>query len=224
MTMFRSRMLRNAGGRRKQPWYVGSNGVSGGGQTITLTGLTGGYWSELAQNDIVVVASVCSNSAQNPTISTAGYTQIVNETQGALRLIVGYKVMGVTPDTSVTVANTDNETARAWAFRGVNASTPIDATTTVAKANSTVMDNPAITTATDAAIVLAIGSARRIPNSLPGMVPIASSSTSFPLVEVIVVGASYIAHGQAGVYDPAARAAAPSAFDWITATVALRPA
>lgn len=235
--MFRSHLSRAASGRRKQPWYVGSNGVSGGGQTVTLTGLSGGYWTELAQNDLVVVASICSNSAQTPSITTSGYTQIVDESLTSLRLIICYKVMGSTPDTSVAVANTDNETVRAWCFRGVNTTTPIDATTVIAKNTNTAMDNAAITTVTDASIVLAIGASLTRKTGLPhpssptnpaGMVTLADSSTTFDDGDEIfyraTIDASYIAQGKAGAYNPAAWTSTTQVMRWICATVALRPA
>lgn len=217
-----------AGGRRRQPWYVGGT-TTYDAQTTSLASLSGGYWSSLAKNDIVVVASTCYNAAQNPTISTAGYNTLANLTQGSLRLVVAYKRMGATPDTEVVVPNTDREVVVAWAFRGASATTAIDATTTTSQASSTAMDNPAITTVTPAAIVLAIGAshgtAAASPTNPAGMSAIASGVNTWNLgFDSVSVRASYIAVGQAGSYDPAAWTTTSSVAQWCAVTVALRPA
>lgn len=232
--MMRSHLSRAAGGRRRQPWYVGSNGATDGTQTFQIDALTGGYWSSAAAGDVVVVAAACYNSAQSPTISTAGYTTLANMDQSELRLIVAYKVMGSTPDTQVTVANTDRETTRAWVFKGVNAATPIDATTTTAKGNGGSPNGPAITTANGAAIVLTICAAVSIgllplaPDNPSKMVALGSSSSNWTVGAFdnhkLHVDASYIAQGIAGAYDPAEWTPQSQIYDWCTATVALRPA
>ena len=234
MTMFRSRLLRAAGGRRRQPWYVGSNGATDGTQTFQIDALSGGYWSAAAHGDVVVVASACYTDGAKPTISTAGYTTIADLSQGYVRLIVAYKAMGATPDTQVTVANTDRETTRAWVFRGVNVSTPIDATTTTATYSSGAPDGPSITTVTGSAIVLTIcaalaqGAVPIAPTNPARMVALGSSSSDWSVGALdnrkLHVDASYIAQGVAGSYNPAEWTPNSSIGESCTATVALRPA
>jgi len=113
------------------------------------------------QNDVVYVFGGFSRTA-TPGVSTSGYTNLVDVINGTLcHLYVGRKIMGATPDTSVTClgsGNAQDATAyTAMVFRGEDTTTPEDATTTTANAATGNPDPPSITTVTNGAWVLAIG-------------------------------------------------------------------
>ena len=131
--------------------YVGKtwNGVlSGANVPLTLSDITG-----LATGDIVVVAYVIGdddNTDFTMSIATGtGWTKIVdsfsNDTKDT-NLGVFWKIMGLTPDTSVTVdgqGGTDAGTACiAMAFRGVDQANPIDVETVIATGVDTLLANP----------------------------------------------------------------------------------
>lgn len=157
------------------PTFVGyaSNSSQGNNDTvISLTGLTGGSASSPSEGDIVVVCCHVSDNSNVPTMGTAGYTTAasgdVSDTYNSA-LLVAYKVMGATPDTSVTVngnANlNDAQTAIAFVFSGVDTTTPLDVTPTVAEVQNTVLaDPPSITTGTSGrgGVLLGIGGGAHI--------------------------------------------------------------
>lgn len=118
----------------------------------------------LAQDDVVYVAVASSSTAdQNVTAAGVGtWTELVdlyaNDTTD-VNMGVYRQIMGATPDSSVTLDGTSgaaNHAAIAVALRGVDTTTPEDATTTSAQTIDTgTPDNPAITTVTNDAWVLA---------------------------------------------------------------------
>ena len=130
---------------------------------VPLTTLTGGTDSAPSADDIVVVCfSVGSTVALG--IAIAGYTTIASGTPSDTydaTLIAGYKLMGVTPDTSVTLTGGTISTAAAGVvevhvWRGVDLVTPIDVTTvTTTGINSGIPTPPPLTPITPGAIILA---------------------------------------------------------------------
>jgi hypothetical protein len=131
-------------GGRTFPTFVGSAAtvaLNGGDATVDLTNITG-----LAQNDFVIVIGnrASSTTGVAPTTSSSGWTQLATGTSNdtnATGSTVFYKVMGATPDTSFVVQGSgganDSTSAVALAFRGLDATTQIDATTTSASASNT---------------------------------------------------------------------------------------
>lgn len=152
------------------PTFVGSASGSSQGNNdtvISLTSLSGGSGSAPAEDDIVVVCCHVSdnNSGNQPTLS--GYTTaasgLANDTYDS-GLVVFYKVMTGTPDTSITIVGnangTDAQTAVVFVFSGVDTTTPLDVTPTVSQVTNTVLaDPPSITVGTggNGAILLGIG-------------------------------------------------------------------
>ena len=138
--------------------FVGGKTASTVGTTSTwntsLTDLNNG--STLQENDIVVVYYGVS-STTDVDLSATGYTELadlyISDTYDA-NLFVGYKIMGSTPDTTITFSQTgsaDNAGAASiLVFRNVNTTTPIDVTTTTATAANTVLANPPAITPTTA--------------------------------------------------------------------------
>lgn len=150
--------------------YVGGTTAQITGSTATttnvsLTGLTGGLASAAAAGDLVVVYyGVGSTVARTLTITT-GYTSVasltISDTYDA-NLVVAYKFMGATPDTTVTVSATgataDSGAVALQVWRYVDSVFPIDATSTTATSTNTVLVNPpAITPATAGALIIAGG-------------------------------------------------------------------
>lgn len=119
--------------------------------------LTGGLASTPAAGDLVVVTCVTGSAAGNPAMAVTtptGYTALGQLNQAGVTndtsMNVSYKRMGGTPDANVTIPGTTNN---AWGeaysiqvFRGVDASTPMDATAVSAGGTATGRPNPAAIT------------------------------------------------------------------------------
>ena len=120
----------------------------------------------LQAGDMVVVVAVSSGDLNDfvvagpATISTSGYEQRAAADLQYLSTRVFTKVMGPTPDTSVSVTS-NNSTARTvlvQAWRNVNASTPMDVTpTTVMSGGSSVINSPVITPVSTGAVIITTG-------------------------------------------------------------------
>lgn len=119
----------------------------------------------LQQGDFVVVVCVERNTTDD-TWSEGGGTwtleaDLFSTDNRVSNTGVFSKVMGATPDSSVTIhqAGAAAGMGAAWAaYRGVDATTPHDAaTTTAAGANTGQADPPSITTVTNNALVIAVG-------------------------------------------------------------------
>lgn len=152
--------------------YVGgASGVgTSSGYTVSLTSLTGGIDTQPRVGDIVVVASGFGSTASSaPTITgnnngaytghgTASYANDTYDTN--FRLFS--KVMGATPDTSLTVVRTTN-TAYGGAtvvqvWRGQHATTPVPVVGTPATTTNGSRGNPpAVTPTANGCIVIAAG-------------------------------------------------------------------
>ena len=161
--------------------YVGGlSGVSkyGGGITIDLTTLS------LSTGDIVVAFFMCP-SPTNIDVSISGYTEICNlygdyqSSQGYVNFYSGYKIMGASPDTSISIgAYGGSDCGNAlvvYAIRGVDINTPLDVTPTtlIYSATSPIRPTcPAITPVTSGALVVCgIGNSRAASAVNPGQYP-----------------------------------------------------
>jgi hypothetical protein len=195
-----------------------SNAVVNGG-AVTLT-----FPSGVQQGDVVYV---CSGIDGTPTVATSGYTAIANVTSTAQQVWVWRKIMGVTPDTSVTINGTgqpqDAHAVVALILRDVELSQPEDATPTTATGSSTNPNNPAITTTFNKAWVLAFASSRVNDATITapsGYINQTSANISDTNPSTTAVATNEVTI--AGVEDP------PSWTDWATGnwgaiTVAVRP-
>ena len=157
-----------AGGLR----YVGgkTSADTGGALSISLTNLTGGISSAPAENDIVIIViGVAHDSFGIGALSVSGYTTIasfsnMSSFSDQFQYYVGYKIMGVTPDTtvSVTTSSPRGVATAIQVFRGVDVNVPfdvlgtrqgfLDTATAVTNINS-----PSITPITTDAVVIGIG-------------------------------------------------------------------
>jgi len=155
------------------PTFVGRTtaGITASSSTTTnvsLTSLTGGLASAPVQNDLVIVYyGVGSDRNRAIGVTTAGYTEVAelfadNDGGYDTNLSVNYKLMGVTPDTQVTVSATgdlaDSGAVAIHVWRNVNLASPLDVTSTTATAINTVLCNPpAITPVTAGAVIVSGG-------------------------------------------------------------------
>lgn len=228
--------------QRATPVFVGykSDAEAGGTATyqFSLTTLTGGIASAPAEGDIVIVASAVGAVADiNLQMSTAGYTELVdlysNDTSDA-NLAVYYKVMGSVPDTSVTIVESGSTSYASAAvvhvWRDIDPTNPIDVTSTTATGtNGSNANPPAITTATENAVVLAVGAGVEdgdngatvfTSTGLSNFISVGSNDTYS-----ITVAMGSITTTTPTTVDPAAFTSSRSSTSesWAAATVALRP-
>ncbi len=209
---------------------VGYTTKSGTG-SMSLTSLTGGIASAPAEGDIVVIA-VMSAATSNQSLSIyspTGYIELADlYADGSAydtNLGVYGKVQTSTPDTSIYIpANVT--IAVAAVFRGINTSTPTDATTKTATGGGSATPNPpSITTVTPRACVVAIGAAGGDEPSLsvPSGYTICGNITNSSTGAVCL---AYKLIATPGAEDPGSftNTANFSPFSWAAATVALKPA
>lgn len=145
-----------------------ANNTNGTNLTVTLPG-------GVAQDDVVFAAYGNANSSDfDVTTVTSGYTELAdlysNDSLDA-NFGVFRKVQGASPDSTVVFtgggASNTGAAAVAMVLRGVNTTTPEDATTTTATGiDSAIPDPPSITTVTADAWVLAFGGSSRFDTSV----------------------------------------------------------
>jgi hypothetical protein len=224
--------------------YVGgyAAGFAGSttGQSVSLTSLTGGIASAPAADDLVIVYYGVSTLSADIAIGvdTAGYTEVAELFQtdlSAANLSVSYKVMGSTPDTTVTVSSSNQITYhRAVAiqvWRGVDKILPLDvARTTATGANSILCNPPSITPSTAGSVIVAggVGAAGSTNN-----IVFSSSDLSSFLTAGSAIGSAYNANiglgyktWTSGAFDPAAftiNTSDNTGWSWAAVTLALRP-
>lgn len=206
--------------------------------TVTFGGnLTGGLASSASAGDLVVVYFAVGSTA-DVNLVIAGYTEVadlyINDTYDA-NLAVGYKVMGSTPDTTVTLTGGTLGTANAGAiaiqvWRNVDPLLPLDvAAVTATSTNSAAANPPAITPVTSGAVIVAGGAAAHARGSvtfsssdLSGFVTSGGANNT----NDATVGLGY-ATWTSGAFDPAAftfNSTDSGQHSWAAVTLALRPA
>ena len=181
-------------------------------------------------DDLVVVASCIEDSfsTETPGPTTAGYTSVATITTNT-RFDVSYKKMTGTPDTSVTI-NAGTGTFKATSavvmvFRGVDTTTPMDATATTANSSGGSPDNPSITPVTNFATVVAFAGSEVNDTSISPPTDygnVVSASVS-GVVSSCTAGATKSLSTPAAE-DPASWSTITSSGGWAAVTVALRPA
>jgi hypothetical protein len=217
--------------------YVGGKTFDRAGSTSTtnlsLTDLTGGTSSAPAAGDIVFIA-VATGSTTLRSQAVSGYTQIASlraDDSVDTNLWVGYKVMGSTPDTEVTIPSTgsvdDAQTVAIQVWKNVHPDIFDVTSTTAISGNSVLANPPAITTLTKNSVLLVIGAGghqRGIStynaSYLSNFLTIGADSTYDS-----TIGFGSIDRPIAGTYDPAAFTFGGSdstAFSWAAVTIALR--
>ena len=116
-----------------------------------------------AEDDVVVVLmgsdeEIGTGAAGDGGINTAGYTDLdASTTANTPGYKLAYKVMGVTPDTAIVLAESDEreQVALVTVLRGVNVGSPIDAAVQISTGTSAAPDPAAVTTANPDALVIA---------------------------------------------------------------------
>lgn len=143
--------------------YVGSATATGNSANynVDLTSVS------MQQGDIVIVVTgFASTTDQDPGVSTAGYTEMAdlysNGTTQDANFSVNYKIMGASPDLSVTCngsfSTTFGSVCIAYVWRGENQTTPFDvASTTATGTGANAPDCPSITPVTPGAVVICTG-------------------------------------------------------------------
>lgn len=130
--------------------YISAN------QTFSIASLTGGIGTTPQTGDLVVLLRASDDSTTS--LAVSGYTQNVdrgvNTTLRDASLYVAYRLMGATPETSLSLYTppSENTVTIAMVFRGVDPTTPLDATGASAIFTNGVPDPPAVTTATNNAV------------------------------------------------------------------------
>lgn len=137
--------------------YVGGQvaGRTNASAAVQVTfSLTGGSDSVPSANDLVVVCVVVGSAAGNPALAVTtptGYTALGQLNQSAVTadtsMNVSWKIMGGTPDTTVTIpGSTNNAWGEAYSiqvFRGVDTTTPMDVSAVSAGGTATGRPDPA---------------------------------------------------------------------------------
>jgi len=119
--------------------------------------------SGLLENDIVIVGYSTYHSAYGGSAPPSGWTLISNRNYwGANTTIVYYKKMGSTPDTTVTMGGpgADYMSVVSMAFRGVDTTTPFDASATDTQASTGMPNPPSITTVSSGSAIVVFGGIR----------------------------------------------------------------
>lgn len=221
---------------------VGTTTASGtlSAYDMPLTALAGGIGSAPAAGDLVVVVNTFINTKNfDPGVGTAGYTEVAdlysNDSLDT-NLSVDYKVMGSTPDTTVSCngssATADASVCLALVFRGIDSTTPLDVTaTSITGTSAEDIDCPSTTPATSGALVVCLGGAvgGALPSGAftwPSGYTEGADISSDPGNVALAVGA-YTRWSGSGAEDPGAFAltmGTSGSDSWGAVTLALRPA
>jgi hypothetical protein len=218
--------------------YVEGFGGTSSNKIISLTSLTGGIGSRPSPGDFVLVY-FGTGSNNNRNLIIAGYTEIDDlSSSDTIRtnLTVGYKFMGVTPDTSFTLTggtlNSDDAGAvYVSVWRNVDVSSPLAVTSTTERGSNSVLCNPPAITPffTPGAVIVAGGSG----GHTDGTDTYSSSDlTAFRSVggndtyDVTIGGGYSISSYPGATFNPAAftfSGTDSNEFSWAAITTALNP-
>jgi hypothetical protein len=152
--------------------WAGSKAFSHQSTTTQVVSLTdvldvGGLPLTLQQNDLVIITYAyagpnVSAASMTPAGYTAAHVDLWADDSNDTNLLVSYKFMGSTPDTTVSIpahANSFCVAGLITVLRGINTITPLDVAATVATgANSGLPNPPAITPVTPGALITCHGS------------------------------------------------------------------
>lgn len=223
--------------------YVGGQvaGRSNPSSALVVTfSLSGGLAATPAAGDLVIVTVVTGSAGGNPTMAVstpADYTNLGQLNQSATTndtsMDVSYKVMGSTPDTTVTIPGTGNNAfGEAYAiqvFRGVDPTTPLDVTSVSGGATGTGRPNPSSITPTTAGAWPVICGGGAAGTGATYTAP-ANYTTNFVTANGAdttdaMVGCGYRSNWSSGPEDPAAYTGGTTnaADSWTSYTLALRP-
>ena len=141
-----------AGGTKKSPeylGYVGRNDVIEGPLSLTALGL---------QEGDLVIFSYTADSGEGPSAGPSGFTGMhLGYPEGYLYNIsyaIGYKVMGATPDSEISVTSEVGENARLQAMAFRNVGTPSTAPDSTYGAYGNTIRVEGISVSTDNSVVI----------------------------------------------------------------------
>jgi hypothetical protein len=219
---------------------IGAN--NGGNVTLTFSNLVdaSGAAASLQQNDIIIAAFAHSSTSDAAMTAPSGWTEILedygNGTTYDANIIVCYKVMGASPDASVTFTGPGGASfgtiGAAAAFRGVDPTTPLDVSAVGDRGTGTSVPNPpAITPTTSGAWPVAVGAGSAAAGAAYTVGTNLSSTTnhfrSLNHAETndIAIGMGFATNWSSGAHDPGAWGGGNvnAANSWAAITLALRP-
>lgn len=203
--------------------------------------LSGGLSSTPATDDLVIVTCVTGSAAGNPAMAVTvptGYTALGQLNQSAqtndTSMDVSWKFMNGTPDANVTIPGTGNnafgEGYAIQVFRGVDRTTPMDASPVSGGGTGTGRPDPASITpiTTGAWVVICGGGAAGTGANYTAP---ANYTTNFITANGVdttdaMVGCGYRSDWTSGAENPAAYTGGTTnaADSWTSYTLALRPA
>lgn len=216
--------------------FVGSTSaiaIDSGNATIDLTAITG-----LAEGDVVYIGGGHPSRTIAAGVSSAGWTNIIDHgvaTGGLARIAVDRKIMGSVPDTSAICRGTGVGTTSGCAYvaialRGVDQTTPEDATRTVAEAldANSQPSGPSITTVTGNAWILSFalitGSVHDLTVTAPAGFSNKVNNSADDATDAVVGGATKLVPSAGPALVGAWSGFTTTAnSDWAAVTVAVRP-
>jgi len=209
-------------------------GSATGTTSIDLTGLG------LQENDLILVATgwgayTAYGISTDPGVITSGYTNnalvtyisLYQASEKESRIRLAYKVMGATPDSSVSMTNVTHSgetftNTVVYAWRRINPTSPLSATTTTSTGEFPASpDSPSITPST-ASIVISVGinktgSGPEIGTSSGMTNYVSNVNYAGDGSSQVFIASRYVG---SGAYDPAAFSGYGTT--WCTATLALK--
>lgn len=178
--------------------------------------------SGLQEGDLVIVAVGSDGSLPN---QPSGWVNLNNTANGTEYARTVYKVMGATPDTSVSISGLSTASAAiAIGIRGFDSTTLFDATATVATGSTGMPNAPSITTVNNNSLVIALGfldddnvqSSVTAPSGYSNLSVIQSSTAGQTVMLATKSVSSF------GVEDPA-QFGGTGDDEWVALTIAIRP-
>jgi len=221
------------------PIYVGGKtfGRLGAATTVnvSLTDLSGGANTAPQQGDIIVLAVAVGSNVATTSQSVSGYTTVANlfsDDTHDTTLWVGYKIMGPTPDTTVTIPASGNaslgplfaQTVALQVWRNV----AFDNFSVATNINGVLANPPPITTQYDESQVLVIGAGAHVDGTDTYSASYASNFLSVGANDTFdsTIGMGSVARPIAGLYDPPAftfSGTSSTLNSWAAVTLSLRP-
>jgi hypothetical protein len=226
--------------------FVGSKtfaaaGAASGTFSVSLADLedASGGIATLAENDLVIICYVAGGTANNAYSPPTGYTEdaeLYGDDGNDVNLCAWRKVMGATPDTTVSIPNSGDTVGAVagtiLALRGISTSTPVDVTVTTATGGNTGQPNPAsITPSTAGAYIVVLGGSgtnSETPFTNPG--DLSSTTNHFrsvgsPDSRSAVAGCGIKTDWSSGAFDPSQWAGGDTSItnSWAAVTYAIRP-
>jgi hypothetical protein len=209
-----------------------------GSTTVSLTSLVGGIGSVALQGDIVIAVIAVSDAVnRNPDItSPTDYAEsavITSTDTNTIAAKIGSKIMGSTPDTSVTLSQTSASAGArivmVQVYRNVDPADPFGGLgiLTATAANSTAIDPPSITPAFTGSLIVAGGAASHNNGATTISAPYLSGTVTREQLNTNndITGLMGSVAWPGGAYNPAAftLSATNAANSWFAFTCALKP-